>query len=210
MEERQFFPGPDGLRIEGLHARSPGAVGAVISHPHPLMGGDMGNAVVEILTDTLFAAGMSTLRFNFRGVGGSEGSFDDGRGEREDLLAALSFMEGEGVREILTAGYSFGAWVNAAVLDRRNLLPALFVSPPVDLLGFDFRPLRGKVGLIVCGERDPCCPVEKIRDIAAGLSCRLEIIPGADHFFQSRENGLAECVGDYAKRLSAAGAPPEA
>lgn len=201
MEESVCFPGHAGIRLEGLYARSGGAAGVVILHPHPLMGGDMGNAVVEILADTLFACGISTLRFNFRGVGRSTGAYDNGRGEQEDLLAALSFMEEQGIRGLLTAGYSFGAWVNAAVLPRKGLLPALLVSPPIDLFGFDTPSLQGKVGLIVCGDQDPYCPVAGLKELAAGLACRLDIIPGADHFFQSREEDLAACISGFALRM---------
>jgi alpha/beta superfamily hydrolase len=176
-------------------------MGAVISHPHPLMGGDMSNSIVETLAETLFAGGISTLRFNFRGVGKSSGTFDDGRGEQDDVLAAVSFMEEQGIREILLAGYSFGAWVNANILNRRNLLPALFVSPPINLFSFDFQTLRGKAGLIICGDQDPYCPTERIKSVAAEVACRLDIIPDADHFFQSRENDLAACVNNFAMKL---------
>ena len=203
MEEKEVFFGRGTIRLEGLFAGTGGAIGAVVSHPHPLMGGDMGNSVVETLVETIFACGISTLRFNFRGVGKSTGSFDDGRGEQDDLLAALSFLEEEGIREILPAGYSFGAWVNAAVLDRRGLLPALFVSPPIDLFRFDFQAMRGRTGLIVCGDRDPYCPAERIKAVADALPCRLEIIPDADHFFQLREAALAASITDFAEQLGA-------
>jgi alpha/beta superfamily hydrolase len=201
MEEKQVFFGQGNIRLEGLYAFSGGAMGAVISHPHPLMGGDMSNFIVETLAETLFDAGISTLRFNFRGVGQSTGTFDDGRGEQDDVLAAISFMEEQGIREILPAGYSFGAWVNAGILNRRNLLPALFVSPPINLLSFDFQGLRGKVGLIICGDQDPYCPTEKVNNIAVELACNLDIILDADHFFQSQEDDLAACINDYAMQL---------
>ena len=201
MEEKKVFFGQGNIRLEGFYAHSGGAMGAVISHPHPLMGGDMGNPIVEILTETLFAGGVSTLRFNFRGVGKSTGTFDDGRGEQDDVLAAVSFMEGQGVREILPAGYSFGAWVNTGILNRRTLLPALLVSPPIAIFRFDFHALRDKVGLIVCGDRDPYCPAEKIQDVAGELACRLDIILDADHFFQSGEDDLAASIHDYAMEL---------
>jgi alpha/beta superfamily hydrolase len=194
MEEKEVFFGKGNIRLEGLYANSGGAVGAVISHPHPLMGGNMDNSIVETLTETLFAGGISSLRFNFRGVGRSTGTFDDGRGEQDDVLAAVSFMEEQGIRNVLPAGYSFGAWVNAGILNQRNLLPAVFVSPPINLFSFDFQTLQGKVGLIVCGDQDPYCPTDTIKSVAAKLACRLEIIPNADHFFQLRENDLATCI----------------
>jgi alpha/beta superfamily hydrolase len=197
MEEEKVVFGPEDVRLEGLYANSGGAVGAVISHPHPLRGGDMSNPIVDIMAEALFAVGISTLRFNFRGVGKSSGTHDAGRGEQDDVLAAISFMEEQGRREIMLAGYSFGAWVSAGILNRRNLLPAVFVSPPVSLLGFDFTTLRGKVGIIICGDRDKYCPTDRIKIVAAELACRLDIIPDADHFFQSRENDFAACIKDY-------------
>ncbi len=202
MDEKTVFFGPGNIRLEGLYARGGGgAVGAVISHPHPLMGGDMDNAIVEAMVETFLAAGISTLRFNFRGVGKSTGTFDGGQGEQDDVLAALSFLDEQGIREILPAGYSFGAWVNAGILNRRSLLPALFVSPPVKLFGFDSQMLRGRVGLIVSGDQDPYCPLESIKSVAAALDCRLDIIPDADHFFRSREDDLARSIKDFAVQL---------
>jgi alpha/beta superfamily hydrolase len=201
MEEQEVFFGQRNIRLEGLYADSGQAMGAVISHPHSLMGGEMRNSVVETLSECLFDGGMSTLRFNFRGVGKSTGAFDEGRGEQKDVLAALSFMEERGIREILPAGYSFGAWVNAGVLSHRSLLPALFVSPPIKLFDFNLQTLRGKVGLIICGDRDEYCPPERIRNIAVELSCRLDLIPDADHFFLAKERELAECINAYARSL---------
>ena len=201
MEEKQVFFDQENIRLEGLYTFSGGVMGAVISHPHPLMGGDMGNSIVETLAETLFDAGISTLRFNFRGVGKSTGTFDDGRGEQDDVLAAVSFMDEQGIREILPAGYSFGAWVTAGILNQSNLLPALFVSPPINLFSFDFQVLRGKVGLIICGDQDPYCPTERIKSVADELACSLDIILDADHFFQSREDDLAACINDFAMHL---------
>jgi alpha/beta superfamily hydrolase len=163
------------------------------------MGGEMHNPVVETVSQTLNACGISTLRFNFRGVGGSTGSYDEGRGEQDDLLAAVSFLEEKGIREILPAGYSFGAWVAAGVLNRGTMLPSILVSPPIALLPFQFPALRGKVGLIVCGDRDQFCPPEGIRVAADECRCRMEIIPGADHFFLSREEELAASITAFAK-----------
>ena len=198
MEEKKVVLGQGNIRLEGLYADSGGSVGAVISHPHSLMGGNMANPIVTTVAETLFAAGISTLRFNFRGVGKSTGTFDGGPGEQDDVLAAVSFMAEQGIRDILTAGYSFGAWVNAGILGRRNMLPALFVSPPLSLFDFNFQSLRGKVGLIVCGDQDQYCPTERLKSAAAELDCRLDIIPNADHFFQSREKDLAASIQDFA------------
>ncbi len=188
-------------RLEGLYAAGQGAVGAVISHPHPLMGGDMRNPVVETLAESLFAARLSTLRFNFRGVGTSEGVFDGGRGEQGDVLAAVAYLQRQGIREIVLAGYSFGAWVNAMVIVERNLRPAVLVSAPINLFSFNFELLRGKVGLMICGDQDPYCPLDEARNAAAQLSCPLEIIPDADHFLIGKEADLAGRIDAFAMRL---------
>jgi alpha/beta superfamily hydrolase len=201
MDEHLFFASRDHLRIEGLYVNSGDMLGAVISHPHPLMGGDMRNSVVERLSDALSAAGISTLRFNFRGVGNSSGAFDNGRGEQEDVLAAVSYMEGRGVRGILLAGYSFGAWVSAAVLPNRMLLPALFVAPPLTHFSFDFKAIRNKVGTIISGIQDEFCPSDRAREMAQEISCRLDLIPDTNHFFMGRERELASSINGYAIEL---------
>jgi uncharacterized protein len=197
MKEERVFFGEDSIYLEGLYTAASGTRGAVISHPHPLMGGDMRNPVVETVTQALFAAGNSTLRFNFRGVGGSAGRFDDGRGEQEDLLAAIAFLEERGLKEILPVGYSFGAWITAGVIGRYALAPAIFVAPPIELFPFDPENMRGRVGSIICGDCDPYCPPDRIRIIATALSCRLVLIPGADHFFLSHQKDLAACIGNF-------------
>ena len=197
MEEWVFF-GEKGMRLEGLYAAGAAKRGAVVCHPHSLMGGDMHNPVVETLAQALFGAGFSTLRFNFRGVGASAGIFDEGRGERDDLQAAKAFLEARGVREVLPAGYSFGAWVIAGAAAGHETVPALFVAPPVVLFPFDLKSLKGRVGLIVCGDRDPYCPAEEARRMAAEVSCPLALLPGADHFFSQGLADLAERVGAFA------------
>jgi uncharacterized protein len=201
MEEKKISFNQEAMTLEGLYARAEGFMGAVITHPHSLMGGDMWNPVVETLCGSIFAAGFSTLRFNFRGVGRSAGVFDEGQGEQQDVLAAVAFLADQGIREIMLAGYSFGAWVNAAVLARSNLLPAIFVAPPVDLLSFDLASLPGKVGLVVIGDKDQYCPEKRIKIVASELSCHLDIIPGADHFFMSKEKDLAMHIGSFTRKL---------
>ena len=191
-----FNAGP--LRLEGLYAEAGGEKGAVISHPHPQMGGDMMNNVVETLVSALFAAGFSTLRFNFRGVGASEGRYDDGRGEQDDVRGAIAFLREKGKKEIMLAGYSFGAWISAKVLAAADdLLPVVFVAPPLALLAFDVSALTGKVGLVLCGDRDDFCSPEKLRIMAEQAGCRLEIIRGADHFFLGHEREIAGALEKF-------------
>jgi hypothetical protein len=194
MQEQELFITQGTAGLEGRYADSQGTTGAVISHPHPLMGGDMTNPVVQTIAEALFAGGLSTLRFNFRGVGKSDGRYDEGRGEQEDVVAAISFLQVRGKRRVILGGYSFGAWVNAAVIAKRELPPGLLVSPPFDLFSFDVQALRGKIGLIVCGDQDCYCPPERLRTIAGEIGCGLEFIPGADHFFQGQEETLAASI----------------
>src|SRR4030042_2784931 len=146
MEQRVAFLS-DGLRIEGILHRPAGAslYGAVaVCHPHPLYGGDMGNSVVVAICNGLVAEGMGALRFNFRGVGGSEGSFGGGGEERGDVRAALDYLEGEQAVDggrIGLAGYSFGALVALAAVDER-VRGVAAVSPPLAMQGLSAWELR--------------------------------------------------------------------
>lgn len=105
------------LSLEGMFNPLSAATGAVITHPHPLYGGDMANPVVESLVRSFNRKNISTLRFNFRGVRGSEGVHDGGSGEQEDTLAAVRFLLEQGMDSVLIAGYSFGSWVVANIAD---------------------------------------------------------------------------------------------
>ena len=181
ISENPVVFGSGTTRIEGLfHSVGAGARGAVICHPHPLWGGEMRNSVVETLAEALSSAGLATLRFNFRGVGLSEGEFDAGRGEQEDLIAASQYLTQQGISGVVPAGYSFGAWITCAVLARRDFLPAVLVAPPIAYFPFDFSHLIGKVGIIICGERDPFCPTAELRAAAVQAACPVEVIGAAD------------------------------
>ena len=112
MEEKiQFNSGE--LSIEGRISRGQGSRAVVLTHPHPQFGGDMYNPVVESIGHVYQRQGITTLRFNFRGVGSSQGSYGNGIGEQEDVLAAMRCLRENGHGPIDLPGYSFGAWVNA-------------------------------------------------------------------------------------------------
>ena len=132
-EESVTIEGP--LRLEGRLSRVSGEEGLVVTHPHPLYGGSMDNNVVKALVRAGKEVGMSTLRFNFRGVGGSQGTHGRGPAERDDLRAALEMLAAEGVSRLVVAGYSFGAWV-AATADYGGLPVAgcVWVAPPVGMM----------------------------------------------------------------------------
>ena len=185
-EETVFF-NVDRLRLEGRLWLASGPWATVITHPHPLYGGELDNPVVVALADAYQRLGYSTLRFNFRGVGASAGDYDDGRGERDDLRAAAAFLEAAGKTVTDLAGYSFGAWINLGL----DPLPAgvrrlLLVAPPVAYLAFDGMVAPPSVALrVVAGDRDSFAPLDMLREqlprwqSAAGL----HVLPGADHFF---------------------------
>jgi len=197
MENSVMFRSDD-LQIEGLYAAAEGDRGVVVSHPHPQMGGSMINNVVEAITESFFACGYSTMRFNFRGVGRSGGCYDNGIGEQHDILEAGKFLHEQNIKDIVLAGYSFGAWISARVLaGSGRFLPAILVSPPVDFLPFNFAGLEGRIGLIACGDRDAFCNAGKLGKVASETGARLEVITGADHFFIRKERVLAECIKDY-------------
>jgi len=190
-EENIIFPAGS-LQLEGCYAPAGSGRGVVVTHPHPLMGGSLENNVVETLVKTFFHQGCATLRFNFRGVGRSGGRYDEGFGEQEDLLAAVDFLQHKGVREIIPAGYSFGAWVNVQVLQRRpSLSGGILVSPPIDLMNFDFSDLGGKIRLILAGDQDPYCNITRLLEIARRIQAPVKILPGADHFYFGREKELS-------------------
>ncbi len=189
-----------GIRIEGRLARNDGSRSVAICHPHPQMGGSMDNNVVETLVTAYGGAGYTTLRFNFRGAGRSGGSYDEGRGERDDVLAAVSFLAGEGFGNIELAGYSFGAWVISRVLAVPGMaFPSVLVSPPAGFMEFDFSGWPGNVRLVTAGDRDPYLDQALVREEARRAGADIEIIPGADHFYMGKERLLLEVVR---KRLS--------
>ena len=134
--------GPAG-RLEGryTHNKAPGAPIALVLHPHPLHGGTMNNRVVYTLFQSFVAAGFSTLRINFRGVGRSQGSFDRGEGELADAAAALDWLQtyNPNAGACWVAGYSFGAWIGMQLLMRRPEIEAFIaVSPPASQYDFTF------------------------------------------------------------------------
>lgn len=185
MEQRIYFKS-DTYRLEGLHTTGSNGMGVVITHPHPLYGGDMQNGVVESIARTYQRKGYATLRFNFRGVGTSEGRYDHGNGEKMDVLAAHAYLEETGLRKIDLAGYSFGAWVNASVgCGAAAVQKMVMVSPPVAFIDHGSVGTLPCLALIVAGSRDDFAPADQIRTLVPQWSegAQLKIIDGADHFY---------------------------
>ena len=184
------------IELEGLW--TPGQLdrGAVVAHPHPLHGGSMDNNVVDALASGFGAAGLSTLLFNFRGVGASGGAFDKGDGEQEDLIAASRYLETRGVTGNVLSGYSFGAWVAERALGKTQSSCILLVSPP--LAYWDFSGLRRtEVPVYVVGsDEDQFCPPEQLEPFLESLPtlAAAEIVKGADHFYFGREALIEDTV----------------
>jgi alpha/beta superfamily hydrolase len=207
MEEALTVHVPDGPALEarlGPIASPKG--GFVVCHPHPLYGGDMDNPVVIRAAEVAQAAGYATLRFNFRGAGGSEGVHDKGRGEQEDVRAAMAVLATHlpaGSR-VGVMGYSFGAAMAArATRPSAPEAPLGLIAPPLGMYELDF--LQASPGrlLLVAGSADSYCPVEALHRLAALTSSEERIIEGADHFFFGKLYPLGEAIGAWL-----AGLPP--
>jgi alpha/beta superfamily hydrolase len=197
MEEIVFFQSGN-LLIEGRYAESGTEKGVVISHPHPQMGGSMWNNVVETLVSFFIAKNYSTLRFNFRGVGKSEGTYDEGKGEQQDIMAAANYLSTLNKKDIILTGYSFGAWVTVNVISsHEGFKDAILISPPVLFLEFDFSRCHDKIGLMTCGEQDQFASLDSLSSVAAAINSRLEIIKGADHFYLGKEREISEILDQY-------------
>ena len=198
-EERVIFES-GGLGIEGLLEISPGDRGVVVTHPHPLYGGDMHNGVVQSVVDVYRMAGCSTLRFNFRGVGASEGAYDNGVGEQKDVESALKVLKDRGRSKIDLAGYSFGAWVNALGSWRfEQVERIIMVSPPVSFLEFPDLSDNPKIELVIVGTRDDFVDVNTLRATLRTWSptAQLRVVEGADHFYTGKLAELREALREF-------------
>jgi len=198
MKEETVFFHAGNLSLQGSCAETGTDKGVVISHPHPQMGGNMWNNVVETLVLSFYRKGYSTLRFNFRGVGSSEGAYDGGNGEQDDILAAATYLETMGKKDIILAGYSFGAWITVKVTGRhQKFTGVILISPPVHFLEFDFSACYEKIGLMICGDQDQFSSPGSLSVIASRIHSDLEVITGADHFYNGKEHALAEILDRY-------------
>lgn len=202
MEQDLVVEVPGGPRLEArIGLVSPCRGGLVLCHPHPLYGGDMENPVVVRAAEVAREVGLSTLRFNFRGVGASEGAHDKGRGEQDDARASLAALRRHGPGGPLgLAGYSFGAHVSSRVAAAGSDLAALgLIAPPLAMFSFEgLDPSRRSV-LIAAGTRDQYCPIEDLDRLAATLpDGTVQRIDGADHFFFGKLFPLGETVRRWA------------
>ena len=203
-EERRYFMCGD-LRLEGLIGRGSTAKGVVITHPHPLYGGDMYNNIVNAIRWAYHRKGYTTLRFNFRGVGMSEGSYDEGVGEQEDISAAIEFLRDNGCEEIDLAGYSFGAWVIACGLENyKDVKRIVMVSPPAAFLHFDTDGVDPRIGLVITGSGDDIAPPSLVEKLVENWNpqAQFRIVHGSDHFYWGNEHEVTEAIEEYLEKAN--------
>ena len=194
------------LQLEGLlHLvdREDNGPAAVVCHPHPLGGGNMYNGVVGAMARELSARGVTVLRFNFRGVGASEGRHDHGRGELEDVAGALEWLRAQpGVdpERVSLAGYSFGAWVALmhAQSDPR-LVAAAMVGLPAEYCDAGSMRAFARPKFFVTGEQDQLAPPGALHDLVGQLPApnTVRVVTGADHFWAGLERKVAARVADF-------------
>ncbi len=202
-----WIPGPAGRLECALRVACPARAAAVLAHPHPLFGGTLHNPVVFHADRELHRAGWTTLRFNFRGVGTSEGSHDAGRGEVADLLAAVSWLRGVAAGVPLAiVGYSFGSWcgVREAVADP-TVAAVGAIGMPVRSSGFEEVARLGRPLSVVQGSEDEFGSPDEVRRAVAGADpeARIHVVSGASHLFPGRAREAAarvleaaeECLG---------------
>ncbi len=184
------------LELEGLLDLQEGDKAVVITHPHPIYGGDMNNLVVESLARAYIESGYTCLRFNFRGVGKSKGLHDDGNGERNDILAAMAYLQEQGKTDIHVAGYSFGAWVAARTQWNDAPPPMVMVAPPVEMLSFDDVESLPGLELVVVGTKDEFAPAYRVHDLVSKWNRKANIVEvrGEDHFFFSMAPQLESTI----------------
>lgn len=203
---RHEIPGPIGP-LEALLDEPAGMARAacVLAHPHPQYGGSMQTKAVYHVSKALASIGVACLRFNFRGVGRSRGTFDGGPGELDDYRAALDYVAARYPdRHLWAAGVSFGSWVAWNVgLDDRRVTVLLGVGVPVS--HFDFSPVNdsSQAKFLIHGERDEIVPLRDIRKFYSGLKepKDIAVIDGADHVFDGKLSELGETVEDLLRDL---------
>lgn len=205
-----IFAGPEG-RLEGRYQRGRGENPplALVLHPHPLFGGSMNNRAVYELYNMFLRRGFSVLRFNFRGVGRSVGEYDQGQGELADAATALDFLQSLNPNAPFAwvGGFSFGSWIGMQLLMRRpEVVGFISVSASANLFDFTFLAPCPSSGIVIHGEMDKVCPPEETRIMVdrtrtqKGRKVEFQVIPGADHFFETHMDEMIAASDAYLMR----------
>lgn len=209
------FIGPSG-RLEGRfqEQEDPSAPVALVLHPHPQFGGNMNHRIVYETFYTFQRRGFSVLRFNFRGVGRSQGVFDNGVGELSDAAAALDWLQQTKPNSPFCwiAGFSFGAWISMQLLMRRpEIAGFISIAPPANMYDFSFLAPCPSSGLLLHGTADRVVPEADVDKLNERLSSQKGIvidhvkIPGANHFFEGK---IEDMIGEVDSYLEKRLAPP--
>jgi len=177
----------------------------VLCHPHPLYGGEMDNPVVTTAAEAAVEEGFQTLRFNFRGVGKSEGTHADGVGEKDDVRAAIELLNSKfDGPSLILVGYSFGAMVGLPVaIEDARVKGVVVIAPPLEMHNFDFLKGSKKDKLVIVGNRDLYCPVGKLKELYQHLEDpkSLVMIEGANHFFSYHVKFLTPPLREFFRKM---------
>jgi alpha/beta superfamily hydrolase len=195
-ESRTTIPGPAGALEVVLKMPESGPRGiALVAHPHPLQGGTLDNKVAQTLAKTFVALGYASVRFNFRGVGKSEGAFDDGVGETDDALAVLAFARTQfvaiAVAPPVLAGFSFGSYVQTRVARIVTPERMVLIGPAVSRFAADAVPADT---IVIHGEEDDVVPLADVLAWARPQQLPIIVFPGCGHFFHGRLPQLQRAV----------------
>ena len=204
-----FIPGPAG-RLQGKYFKNPKQKSpiAIVLQPHPQYGGTMNNRVVVEVFNSFLENGFSVLRLNFRGVGKSEGTFDNGQGELSDAAAALDWIERENqdFSQCWVSGFSFGSLICMQLIMRRpEVTKFISVSPQPNVYDFTFLAPCPISGQIISGEKDELVSKESANDLRSrlknqkGIKVAFNEIKNANHFFKSKESDLRKAINQYIK-----------
>jgi len=206
-EERVFIPSNE-VQLEGLLSSQEASSfrgGVILCHPHPQYGGDMGNPVITTCAEVASQEGLYTLRFNFRGVGKSQGSYGEGIAEKEDVRAVAGYLhsrlKGDDLPLILV-GYSFGAWVGFPIAaDDERFVGMVAVAPPLGIYDFGFLKGCKKKKLFIAGDKDLFCPLALLEKWYQHLDepKSLAVIPNADHFLLFHNQYLMQPLREFFK-----------
>jgi len=203
VEEKNMIPGPVG-QLETLlsYVNDNGSHIAVICHPHPLHGGTMMNKVVHYTARSLNEMGVPALRFNFRGVGASEGGFGNARGEADDLTACVKWMEERYPdRQLLLAGFSFGSYVAAKMAAYLKAAGLISIAPAVNFYDFGQLEKPDCPWLVIQGDEDEVVPAEQVKQWAESTPevSYFAWMAGASHFFHGNLLMLSDTIKEWLK-----------
>ena len=208
-----FIPGPAG-RLEAKYYKNPkfGSPVAIVLHPHPQYGGTMNNKIVQLMYNIFLEKNFSVIKINFRGVGKSEGVFDNGQGELSDAAAALDWIERENLdySQCWVSGFSFGALICMQLIMRRQEVNNFIaVAPQPNVYDFSFLAPCPTSGQVVYSENDELVTKESIIELdkriksQKGVEVLFESVKSANHFFKNKEGDLNNVVSKYIEQKTA-------